>query len=165
MITPKKLPQRVVEILIQRLSDEFEAMYFYREASNWCANAGFFKAAEYFAKESNDESDHAKGIENFLVQWNVSPLLPIIDRPDKNTSLVQILEDAYKIEFSLYEAYEEDSKKIFEIGDICTFDFLKFYREAQTKSVAEYSDKINMLTGVDTDKMNLLLLEKKLFKE
>ena len=48
--------------------------------------------------------------------------------------------------------------------DICTFDFLQPLRAIQTKSVAEYSDKLNLLEGVEgTDKFKALLLEEKLF--
>jgi hypothetical protein len=48
--------------------------------------------------------------------------------------------------------------------DLCTFDFLQQFRLIQTKSVAEYSDKLNLLEDVDgKDKFKLLLLEEKLF--
>jgi len=48
--------------------------------------------------------------------------------------------------------------------DLCVFDFLQEFRMLQKQSVAEYSDKLNMLEGVDgKDKFKLLLLEKKLF--
>jgi hypothetical protein len=76
---------------------------------------------------------------------------------------VEVLEEAYKIEYDLYEAYEETSKKLFEI-DLCVFDFLQPLRLIQNKSVAEYSDKLNLLEGVEgTDKFKALLLEEKLF--
>jgi hypothetical protein len=44
------------------------------------------------------------------------------------------------------------------------FDFLQQFRTIQTQSVAEYSDMINMLEGVNVnDKFQMLMLEKKLF--
>ena len=76
----------------------------------------------------------------------------------------KVIFKAYDIEYKLYEDYENDSVKIFELGDICTFDLLQFFRGVQTKSVAEYSDMINMLEGVNLNsKFELLMLEKKLF--
>ena len=64
----------------------------------------------------------------------------------------------------MYEEYEDTSMKIFKTGDLCVFDFLQKYRTIQKESVAEYSDKINMLEGVNTkSKFELLMLEKKLF--
>jgi ferritin len=56
--------------------------------------------------------------------------------------------------------------KIFKEGDVCTFDFLQFFRTEQTAAVAEYSDMLNMLEGPDTaSKFELLMLEEKLFGE
>mgnify|MGYP000911332181 CR=1 FL=1 len=159
------LEKEVVDILLKRLKDEFTAFYFYRSAANWCRNVGFMKAADYFENESKDELEHAKKLEDFMVTWNVSVSLPLIKEPKAEfNSLYEIINNAYDIEYELYENYEQDSVAIFKIGDICTFDLLKFFREVQTKSVGEYSDMINMLEGVNTNsKFEMLTLEKKLF--
>ncbi len=165
MKKPIKLPQEIVKMLLPRLKDEFDASYLYRSISNWCQGVGYFVAAEFFAKESEDELLHAKGIENYLTDWNVIPSLPRIETPVLEfDDLIAALDKAYVIEYKLYEEYEDTSMKVFKTGDLCTFDFLQEYRTIQRKSVAEYSDKLNMLEGVNPkDKMNLLLLEKKLF--
>jgi len=162
---PIKLPKEVVALLEPRLKDEFKAFYFYRSAANWCNNVGFKIAGEYFSKESDDELKHAKGIEKFLVDWNVTPSLPDIDPPELEfKSLGDLIEQAYTIERELYEEYEETSSKVFLTGDLCAFDFLQTYRTIQKDSVAEYSDMINALTGVDTnDKFKMLVLEENLF--
>ena len=165
MKKPERLPKEIVDLLLPRLNDEFKAYYTYRSASNWCKNVGFEKAASYFAKESEDELSHAKGIESFLVDWNVTPDLPKIDKPILEFSgLADVIQKAYDMEYALYVAYEDTSAKVFKTGDLCVFDFLQAYRGIQTKSVAEYSDMINILDGVDEkDKFKLLLLEEKLF--
>ncbi len=165
MIKPNKLPKEVVSLLEERLKDEFTAYYNYRHISNWCQNEGFFKAAEFYANESNDELSHAKKIEDFLTLWNVLPELPVIKTTVSEISgLAETIEASYKMEYALYEEYEDTSAKIFKIGDICAFDFLQQFRSIQTKSVGELSDKINILTGINTgDKFQMLLLEKKLF--
>lgn len=164
MLKPKVLPQEIVDLLLPRLKDEFNAYYLYRAASNWCKNVGFFKAAEFFAAESTDELAHAKMLENYLVDWNVTPELPTIGEPKLEfTSLIEVIESAYKIEYVLYEEYEDTSAKTLKLGDVCTFNFLAQFNDIQRKSVAEYSDKINMLEGVSGSKFELLLLEKKLF--
>ena len=163
-MTPNKLDKDVVDLLLPRLKDEYNAFYFYRAASNWCQGVGYFKAAEFFAKESEDELGHAKKIEQYLVDWNVDPELPTVERPQIMFSgLMEVIENAYTIEYALYEDYEGTSKEMFK-KDLCVFDFLQEFRMLQKQSVAEYGDKLNMLEGVDgKDKFKLLLLEKKLF--
>lgn len=165
MTKPEKLPQNIVSLLLPRLQDEFNAAYFYRAASNWCKNVGYFKAAEFFAKESEDEFGHAKKIEDYLVDWNVTPALPTIPKPTLEFSnLGEVISKAYDMEYALYEEYEDTSMKIFKTGDLCVFDFLQQYRTGQKDAVAEYSDKLNVLEGVNLgSKFEMLMLEKKLF--
>jgi ferritin len=161
---PHSLEKGVVDLLAPRHLDEMDAFYFYRAASNWCQGVGYFKAAAFFAAESQDELEHAGKIEKYLVDWNITVPLPSVPKPQVDFSgLLEVLEEAYKIEYDLYEAYEETSKKLFNM-DLYTFDFLQQFRLIQTKSVAEYSDKLNLLEDVDgKDKFKLLLLEEKLF--
>lgn len=165
MKKPETLSKEVVSLLTPRISNEYEAFYHYTAASNWCKNVGYEKAAEFFAKEAQDELEHAKGLENYLVDWNVTPALPAIEKPKVEFSgLYEVIEKSYNLEYSLYEDYEDTSMKIFKTGDLCVFDFLQKYRTIQKDSVAEYSDKLNMLEGVDTkSKFEMLMLEKKLF--
>lgn len=160
---PHKLESNVVDMLHERHQDELDAFYFYRAASNWCKNVGFFKAAEFFAAESEDELAHAKKIENYLVDWNITPQLSEIPKAKVEfKSLVDVIDNAYKIEYELYEAYEQTSKEMFKI-DLCTFALTQELLAIQNKSVAEYSDKLNILEGVEPTKINLLLIEKNLF--
>lgn len=163
---PNKLPNEVVSLLLPRLQDEMDAFYFYRSASNWCENVGYLNAAKYFANESEDELKHAKKIEKFLTDWNVMPSLPSIDQPElKFKGLCDIFEQAYGIEYALYEDYEKTSKKIFDIGDLCAFDFLQEFRTIQMTSVAEYSTWLNKLELIDeSNKFQLYLFEKEEFE-
>lgn len=163
MKKPKVLPAEVVDMLMPRLSDEFNASYFYRSLSHWCQGNGYKIAAEYFAKESTDELSHAAKLEKFLVDWNVAIELPPIPSPVYEfSSLAEGIGSAYGIEYKLYEDYEDTSLKLFKI-DLCAFDLLQFFRDVQVKSVAEYSDMLNIIEGVEPTKINLLLLEETLF--
>lgn len=164
MITPASLPPESISLLIPRLSDEFKAFYFYRDAANWCANVGYTKAAEYFAKESADELEHAKKIEAYLTDWNVTPTLPPIASPASIfAKLSDVIDAAYQIEYALYGAYVETSKAAFA-SDLCTFDFLTQFRNIQVESVAQYSDILNKLAGVNVEsKFEMLTLEETLF--
>lgn len=153
MLQPKKLDSNIVSMLNDRINDEYSAHYFYRNLSNWCENIGFLKAAKFFAGEASSELEHAEGLQKYLTDWNVTPTLKTISVPVTVTGLVDAIESAYEIEYDLYERYEDISKKIFEMPDLCTFDFLAKYRTIQRESVAEYATLINKLQLIDyTDK-------------
>ena len=164
---PNSINQATIDALLVRLKDEFTAYYFYRSASNWCKNVGFVKASEYFAAESEDELVHAKKIENFLVDWNVDVKLPYIETPQSSfLNLVDVIEKAYQLEYNLYLGYDFTSEEVMERKEHTTYGFLQFFRDIQLNSVAEYSDMLNLLDGVDIrDKAKLLLLDEHLFGE
>lgn len=161
----EKLAQEVVDLLIARIKTEYDVSYFYRSASNWCNDQGFMKAAKYFEDESNDEITHAKILIEYIVSWNILFQLPKIEQPDwEFDDLVSILEEAYRIEFGLYEDYEDTSMKIFKMGELATFDVLQQLRKIQNDSVISFSDKLNLLEGINRkDKFQLLMLQEQLF--
>ena len=63
---PKKLSNDIVEILDARIGDEYTAHYFYRNAANWCKNANYNKAADFFNDEASSELEHAQGLQDYL---------------------------------------------------------------------------------------------------
>ena len=149
--TPIKIDNAVVSKLLERLGDEYNAMYFYTSVSNWCQGKGYEEAAKFFAKEAETEREHANKIERYITDWNVTFQLPDIERPAKDyMSLIDVVEQAYDIEYDLYEGYEQTSKEMFNL-DLCTFDFLTKYRKIQTESVIEYSDMLNELATIGAD--------------
>lgn len=122
------------------------------------------RAADYFKAESDEELGHARGIQDYLTDWNITVDLPVIKAPKVDfASLLDAIETAYKTEYELYELYEDTSMKIFKMGEICTFDFLQQYRKNQTDAVFAYSDMLNKLEGTELTKFELLVLEEKLF--
>lgn len=163
---PFKLEQSVVKLLEKTILEEYNAQYFYQAAANWCTEIGYMNAGKFFLSESNDELTHSQGLQEYLVSWNVVPMLPNIPKPQcEFKTLPEILENAYKMEYDLYEIYEEISNEIFKMGDACTFDFLKKYREIQRLAVAEYSDFLNKLELIDVNnKLSVYLFEKEEFE-
>lgn len=161
----EKLHPSVEAILTAKIAREYGHHYFYQIAGNWCQVEGFEKAAEYFLKESLEELEHAKKIQKYIVDWNCNPSISIL-MPEKKefSSLVELIQDAYNTEYELYEIYKKDSIEILSIGDVCSFDFLQFFRDAQKDAVINYSNMLSILEGVDvSNKFNLLMLDKKLF--
>lgn len=152
-MTPHKLPSEVSNLLSERLSDEYAAHYFYRQATNYCENVGYLKAAAYFKGEAEDELKHAEGLQKYLTDWNVQPVLAPISAPEKFSSLVDLIEKAYTIEYNLYEEYESTSKVMLS-KDLCTFVFLQQYMTIQQQSVAEYSTLLNRLELIDKKDKN-----------
>ena len=160
---PKKLSNDIVEILDARIGDEYTAHYFYRNAANWCKNANYNKAAAYFDGEASSELEHAQGLQDYLVQWNLLPAIPQAPTRTDFNGLVDIIEKAYELEYGLLEKYSGD-QKAFHNEHPATFNFIQKYVDIQNSSVAEYSDLLNAIGLINPDnKLDVLFFEKNYF--
>ncbi len=154
-----KLSQEVVSELTDRIKDEYTAHYFYVNAANWCRDMNYKKAAAFFEAEAVVELEHAKGVEDYMTDFNIIPVMPSAETKRTFTNLPQIIREAYKLELDLMMKYNQTSAKLFA-SDLTTFDFLQTYRVGQKESVVEYNDLINALDLVDeNDKFQVLYFE------
>lgn len=164
ILEPIKLDESVVNILTERIRDEYVAHYYYRNASNWCVDANYKKAAKFFEDEANNELEHAKKLQDYIVSWNIIPVIPPVDPKIASfNNLVEIINGGYKLEYNLLVDYNESSSKLFT-ADLTTFDFLQEFRKIQKESVAEYSDLLNALNLIDVNnKFEILYFENTYF--
>ena len=162
-ITPKTLPSEVINILNERIGDEYTAHYFYRNAANWCKNLNYKKAAAFFEAEANSELEHAKGLQDYLTQWNLFPEIPAAPTDADLKSLVDIVNKAYEMEYGLFSKYSRDMATVLTIHP-ATFNFIQGYVDIQNDAVGEYSDLLNALNLVDpNNKFEVLYFEQTYF--
>ena len=160
---PNQLKKEVVNLLNQRIGDEYTAHYFYRCAANWCHNMSYKKAAEFFDTEAADELEHAKGLQKYLTDWDVLPTIPKVETDVKFQNLAEIIVRAYDMEFGLLQSYSENSKVIFGL-DQATYVFLQDYVKQNTGSTAEYADLLNALQLINPENnFELLYFENQYF--
>jgi len=163
VVLPKMLPDSIASKLNARIADEYTAHYFYRGATNWCAGVNYKKAAAYFAGEAANELEHAMKLQAYLVDWNCTPILPAVKFTGNFTSLIDIVNKAYHIEYDLGDKYMKDSSEVFD-EHLMTFDFLQEFRTIQRESIAEYSDLLNAAQLIDvSNKLDLLHYEERYF--
>lgn len=163
LIKPKTLPEEVIGLLNERIGDEYKAYFFYRNAANWCKDANYNKAAEFFNGEAANELEHSKGLQDYLTQWNTVPTIPTPEVSQNFTSLIDIINKAYQIEYTLFMKYSNDVTGMLQLHP-GTFNFLQKYVDYQTDEVAEYADLLNALELVDiNNKLDVLFFEKNYF--
>lgn len=160
---PNTLRSEVIKLINQRIGDEYHAHYFYRNAANYCHNLSYKKAAAFFDHEAEDELEHAKGLQKYLTDWDVTPTIPATQTVYTFNNLVDIIVQAYDMEYGLLQSYSENLKVIYNL-DIPTFVFLQKYVEQNTKSTAEYADFLNALHLIDpTNNFEILYFENQYF--
>jgi len=139
---PVTLDPQVVMLLMERLKDEYTAHYFYRNATNWCKDKAYNKATAFFEAEAASELTHAEKIQQYLVGWNVLPVIAPIKSIPSYANLIDVINKAYDMELNLLLAYNSNSQAIFPTC-LSTFDFLQKLRKTQVEAVTEYSDLLN----------------------
>ena len=164
VLSPRTLSPEVAELLVQRLGDEYTAHYFYRNAANWCNDKAYFKAGAFFTAEAAGELTHAEKIQTYLVGWNIVPVIPPVKMLPIFSTLIDIVNKAYQLEYNLLIKYNNDSSMILPV-DLNTFDFLQELRTIQNAAVAEYSDLLNAAQLVNVENnFEVLYYEGKYFK-
>jgi|688.fasta_scaffold250353_3 ferritin len=157
------LPGETVAELTSRIADEYEAHYFYRNAANWCHDRNYKKAGAFFDAEADTELVHAKGLQEYMVGFNIIPTIPSVDTKRTFSGLCEIVREAYKLELGLMMKYNTTSSKLFG-NDLTTFDFLQTYRTGQKESVVEYNDLINAIELINEEnKFEVLYFEQTYF--
>ena len=163
VLLPKMLPESIVSMLNDRLADEYTAHYFYRGAANWCAGVNYKKAAAYFEAEAANELEHAQKLQTYLVDWNCTPTLPSVKFNGEFSSLIDIVNKAYTIEYALGDKYMAWASQVFG-QHLMTFNFLQEFVDIQNASIAEASDLLNAAQLVDvSNKLDLLHYEERYF--
>lgn len=163
ILLPKTLSEDIIATLNAALTEEYTAHYFYRYASNWCQGVAYFKAAAFFAAEAVAELEHAEKLQKYLVDWNCAPKLPAVKFSGEFSSLIDIVNKAYLIEYQLGDKYMTWASDVFN-KHLMTFNFLQEFVDIQNESIAEMSDKLNAAQLIDvSNKLDLLHYEERYF--
>jgi len=163
LIKPKTLPEEVIGLLNERIGDEYKAYFFYRNAANWCKDANYNKATEFFEGEATNELEHSKGLQDYLTQWNTVPTIPAAPTTESFASLPDIINKAYELEYTLLMKYSTDLPGLLS-KHAATFNFIQGYVDFQNGEVAEYADLLNALELINVDnKLDVLFFEKNYF--
>ena len=163
ILLPKTLTEDIVGALNDALTEEYTAHYFYRGAANWCQGVAYVKAAAFFEAEANAELEHALKLQKYLVDWNCTPKLPSVRFSGEFKSLIDLVNKAYAIEYSLGTKYMNWASQIFP-KHLMTFNFLQEFVDIQNESIAEMSDKLNAVQLIDvSNKLDLLHYEERYF--
>jgi ferritin len=163
VLLPKTLTEDIVSDINSAIAEEYAAHYFYRGAANWCNGVAYTKAGAFFEGEANAELEHALKLQKYLVDWNCTPKLPPVKFSGEFSSLIDVVNKAYTIEYQLGTKYMTWATQMFP-KHLMTFNFLQEFVDIQNESIAEMSDKLNAAQLIDVNnKLDLLHFEERYF--
>jgi ferritin len=161
MISPARASKDKLEA---RLLDEYTAHMFYRTLSNWCEDKGYSKAAAYYAKEAEQELEHAKKLQKFAVDSGVVLRMPTGFPTFTFMSLFDGIDQQYDLEAGLYEKYSVDMREVLTV-DAGTFLLMGEMVQIQYDSVAEARTLVDMKKELDpADRLSVFMFEKEAYE-
>ena len=140
-------------------------MYAYVAIANWCQDAGFLKAYDYFIGESLDEKLHSEKLQKYILDMGCIPELYVIDEPRSDfSSLYDTIYAAYDMELALGKKYSENALELIK-EDAMTFTKVQEFIQIQTESIGFYGDMCSVINGLSENKFEQLTFEKILVKK
>jgi ferritin len=162
-IKPIILQQSTINLINESIGYEYKSHLFWNAAANWCATVGYNKAAAYYAKESKSELKHVKKHQDFLIGWNVVPIVPQVEMSYDFESLPDTINKSYTLMLDIFNHYVKSSQPLFS-ADLSTFDYLQEFRLIQVEALNVYSNFLSGLELINTDnKLDILFFEDKFF--
>lgn len=155
--------QEFVPTILERLKNEYEAHFFYRNFSNWARLVGYKYAHEYYNNEAKDELVHARILQDFLSDHNVSFLIPNIEVSEKFDGLIDGINKQFEIESALGLKYNKNAIQAMTKSTTVYRLFSKM-EKIQEISVIKVLDFINKSKLYDSNKTSIKLFEKEVFK-
>jgi ferritin len=96
-----KIPTKVLAELNRQLNHELSAAQSYRALSLWCADQNLKGFAAFFAKQTNEEQEHADKMTAHLLDRRVLPELTGINAPKQSfKSLLEVAQQAQSMEIA-----------------------------------------------------------------
>lgn len=160
----KLLTDKVESKLNELIGEELTAMYAYMAMANWCQNAGFLKAYNFFLSESSDEKAHSETWQKYILDLGCVPSLPKIGEPESDFNTLQdVIYAAYDMEVALGEKYSEFALELIK-SDAMTFTKAQEFVKIQTDSIGFYGDICAISDGLSKEKFQQLELEEALIE-
>ena len=132
-----KIPAHVIEALNRQLNHELSAAQGYRALSAWCADQNLIGFASYFAKQVNEEHDHAGKISAHMIDRNVVPVLAALAAPRQNfKSLLEVAQHAQEMEHTNTEGINSVYEAALAAKDYASQVFMQWFINEQVEEEA-----------------------------
>jgi ferritin len=146
-----------------QINEELYSSYLYLSISAYCSSMNFKGFANWFSVQAQEETDHAMGLYNYLIERGGRVLLMEIAKPPYEfKDICNIFEEALK-----HEKYITGKiHKLYEVGqsekDYAFGSFIQWYINEQVEEEANATEIVETIKLVGSKGTSLYLLDKQL---
>lgn len=144
--------EKPAQLINEQVGHEFSAFYQYIAVSTWCDAEALPECARYFAKQAEEERQHALKMVQFLNDVDCSVEFPAIAKPISSFGTVEeVIQLAYDQELKVTDQIKAIYNAAAEHNDRVTQNFMQWFLEEQVEEVASMDTllKISKRAGND----------------
>lgn len=128
------LSEEIENILNEQIKIEGHASALYLAMSSWCDDQGLDNAADFFARQSDEERQHMLKLFKYVSDRGGRPISPeITNVPVDFESFRGIFEQTLEQEMFVTEQFNNIADKCMKMKDYVTFNFLQWFLEEQVE--------------------------------
>jgi len=128
------LSEEIEHILNAQIKVEAHSSSLYLAMSAWCDDQGLDNAANFFAKQSDEEREHMLKIFHYISNRGGRAISPeITNIPVDFESFRGVFEQTLEQEMFVTEQFNNIADKCMKVKDFVTFNFLQWFLEEQVE--------------------------------
>ncbi len=156
----QNISQKLIELLNYRIQQEEYSSRLYKAMSIWLNYKGYNGASKLFDKYSKEELVHAEWAYNYLLDLDVMPVIPAIEKPNNEfNGIVDIINKAYEHEQKVTNQCQELASNAIKEGDYMTLELAQMYLKEQTEELAKTNYWLNRLNVFGQSETSLFMLD------
>jgi len=150
----------LVTLLNYRIQQEELSSRIYLAMSTWLNINGYTGASTLWKAYSDEERSHAEWSYKYLLDLNILPTVPALDRPvGVFKSLPDIIIKSYEHEVDITEQCQQLARTAQQLGDYMTLDLAQKFLREQVDELAKTNYWIDRLQAFGGEPAALRLLD------
>ncbi len=132
-----KLSNELKDALMDQIKLELESFYLYHALATWLESLNWHNASHFYTEQAQEEFEHAKEFEKFLVDMGVQVEFKQLSSPPSSYPNIEVaLKAALEHEIEVSHSIENLYKIASENNDVYAFPLLQRFLEEQIEEVA-----------------------------
>ena len=159
----KNISQKLIELMNYRIAQEEASSRLYKAMAVWLDFKGYSGASKLFNKYSNEELVHANWAYQYLLDLDVMPNIPALEKPVVEFSgLVDIINKTYEHEQKVTAQCEALAAAAFKDGDYMTLHLAQHYLDEQIEELAKSNYWVNRIEAFGSDSKILFEIDEEM---
>lgn len=157
------ISEKIIKAFQTRIQHEEANSKLYNSMKNWLSVKGYPGASSLWKAYSDDELNHKRWSEDYLLSLDILPIEPSEEQPQNEfKGLANIIALTYQRELKTTEEVKQLAKECFEEGDFMSFGIAQKYVNEQIEEIDKILEWVNYLEQFGDSQVALQLLDQKM---